>query len=63
VRQKEREALIEQLEELKRSGYDSIPDLDHMLDAEIRLRFGLMIYRAVATSNDIDLRESVFFFT
>jgi hypothetical protein len=58
----DRQALIEQLEELKCGRYDSCPGLDHTLDAEARFRFGVMIYRAVAAISDVDLSQSVFFF-
>jgi hypothetical protein len=32
------------------------------LDAEIRFRFGVMIYCAIAATPDVDLSQSVFFF-
>ena len=49
----DREALMAQLEELNRSRYDSDPSLDDVLDAEIRMRFGAMIYRALANSRHV----------
>ena len=57
----DRQVLIEQFEELKCGRYDSDPNLDHALDAQTRLRFGLMIYRAVTGTPDVDLSHSVFF--
>ena len=49
----DREALVAQFEELKRQRCDSEPDLEKLLDAEIRRRFGAMIYRAIADARRV----------
>jgi len=46
----ERDALIAQFEELKRHQRDPEPDIEFLLDAEARFRFGTVIYRAIAAS-------------
>jgi hypothetical protein len=51
--QEEREALIAQLAELKRRRDDSEADAEYRLDAEARLRFGAMIYRAIAKTRHV----------
>jgi hypothetical protein len=53
LNREDREALIAQLEDLKRGRYDSDPSLNEVLDAEIRMRFGAIIYRALASSRHV----------
>jgi hypothetical protein len=45
-------ALKDQFEELTRR--QSAPDIEEIFDAEIRRRFGAMIYRAATSKNLVD---------
>jgi hypothetical protein len=47
----EREALIARFKELKRQGE---PDLESLLDTQVRRRFGALIYRAIAATRQPD---------